>query len=360
MYKIGLLLILYFFLPGNVVFSQVDSASVYFEETHKTFGHLYEADGNKIIKFNFRNEGNSPLVISRVIAPGFYSVNYKRDSIFPGEAGEITAAINPYGKVGYFDKEIMVFSNADNSPSALVVSGRIIHGSFTGSFKHNVGGLAFKQAQLNFGYIYNGHEPVRFIPVMNTGKKTIAVRFIDAPNHLLVVPRFDSLTPGEKAMIEVKYNTRNVDDWDFVIDRVRLVVETKNREKTEGLISITANIREDFSVLSEEDKELKPKVSIPVKVYNFDTIPKDHITFYNFLIINNGGRPLDIRAVKPTCGCTAVMPVKNSVAPGDSTYIKVAFDSKGFTGQNKKGVTVITNDPENYKQFLWVTGYVEE
>lgn len=356
MRSIGFTITLIFMLISQFLFAQSDSASIRFVETSNNFGQIYEADGSLVVDFSFENTGKTALKLSRVVGPGFKTIDFSKGSVLPGEKGFVKVVIDPFRMPGYFNKNLFVFSNAKNSPSELNVVGKILQGSYTGSFTHNIGGLAFKQAQLNFGYVYNGQELVRFIPVMNKAEMPLSVNFFNIPSHLAISPKFDSLLPGQTAMIEVRFNTKEINDWDFIIDRVN--VEVYSRFKTEGNISITANIREDFTNLNEEQRLIKPKVSIPVKIYNFDTIPKNHTTFYDFLIKNNGERPLDIRAVKPTCGCTAVMPMKNSIAPGDSTFIKVAFDSKGYSGYNKKGVTVITNDPENYKQFLWVTGYV--
>ncbi len=343
----------------NFSIGQDSSSEIIFSHSKHDFGYTYEADGPVTVSFSFKNIGHSYLTINRIIAPGFKVISWTRDSIAPNKSGEIKIKMNPFNQAGYFNKSIRVFSNAHNSPSELKVKGKILHGTYSKSFKHKIGGLAFKQSQLNFGYIYNGQQAVRFIPVMNKSQHTVRVAFEEVPPHLIINTKFDSLASGQNSFIEIKYNTNDIDDWDFVINRIKLLV--RDQKKTEmGLLSVTANIREDFSGLSNEEKTYKPRVSIPVKIFNFDTISDKQTTFYDFLIRNNGERPLDIRAVKPTCGCTAVMPVKNSIAPGDSTYIKVSFEPNGYIGHNKKGVTVITNDPDNYKQFIWVTGFVEK
>lgn len=338
-------------------FSQIHGGEIKFSTQDFNFGHIYEADGHVKINLSYENTGNEPVKISRVIGPGFKSFDYDNDSLYPGEKASFVVVLDPFYKAGAFNKKVVVFSNAVNSPSEININGKILQGSFSDLLKYKIGSLAFKHAQLNFGYVFNGQDIVRYVPVMNIGSSVAKIQFYDVPSHISFFSKFDSLNPGQRGMIEVKYNTNQLDDWDFVIDKIR--VETDDEENSTGYLSVTANIREDFSLLSEEEKVNTPKAFIPVQVFNFDTIPKNKKTFYDFLIRNNGERALDIRAIKPTCGCTAVFPDKNSIPPGDSTYIRVAFDSEGYSGQNKKGVTVITNDPENYKQFLWVTGYVE-
>lgn len=341
-------------MPG---YSQDKGGEIKFRTSDFNFGHIYEADGHVKINLAYENTGDKPVKISRVIGSGFKSFDYDTDSLSPGGKANFVVVLDPFYKAGAFRKKVVVFSNAVNSPSEIYITGKILQGSFSDILKFNIGPLAFKHTQLNFGYIFNGNEIVRYIPVMNIGASAAKVQFFDLPSYLTFLPKFDSLNPGQRGMLEVKYNTNKLDDWDFVIDKIR--VEVGANKKSVGYLSVTANIREDFTLLTDEEKFYTPKAFIPVQVYNFDTLPKNEKTHYDFLIRNRGDRDLDIRAIKPTCGCTAVFPDKNSIPPGDSTYIRVAFDSQGYSGQNKKGVTVITNDPENYKQFLWVTGYVE-
>jgi hypothetical protein len=334
-----------------------DSTTIGFTENTIEFESIYEADGKVAVSFEFINTGSSPLIINRIIAPGFSSFDYTKDSIFPGEKGVIKAIINPFGNKGYFNKSLLVFSNTANSPSNLTVKGKIVSGSITSNFKYNIGPLAVKHLQLNFGYLYKGEEIVRYMPVYNQSKKPIKLSFGDIPSYLSVSKKFEQLNPETIGFIEIIYNTNLIDDWDFIIDKIKLFVEGDSI--AEGELMVTANIRENFDLLSENEKLNKPKAFMPRLIYNFDTIPSGRKVKIEFPIYNTGNSDLIIRSVKPTCGCTAVIPLKNIISPGDSTQIMVEFNSLGFTGLNKKGVTIITNDPKNYKQFLWVIGYIE-
>jgi len=76
------------------------------------------------------------------------------------------------------------------------------------------------------------------------------------------------------------------------------------------------------------------------------------------LLTNSGKSDLHIRKVKASCGCTAVQPEKNVIAPGESVNIKTVFNSAGKTGNQNKTVTIITNDPKKSKLILWVKGEV--
>lgn len=333
-----------------------DSAYISFKSTINDFDLVYEADGNFIQNFEFKNEGRKALKINKIIAPGLTIEKISDDSVIFGQSSVLSFKISPVGLAGNYNKKILVFSNASNSPTELLIKGKITSGSNKNNFKYTIGPIDFRQSQINFGYLFKGEEAVRYSPVVNHSEKPVLLKFDSVPRFINLVPSVDTLMPGQISTIEVRFKTSSCNDWDFFIQKIKVIAYSS--DTISAFLTISANIREDFTLLNEDEKLKKPEINIPIKIFNFDTISSGKKVFYDFFVYNNGQRDLIIRAVKPTCGCTAAMPDKTIINPGDSTFIRVEFNSDGFTGINKKGVTVITNDPENYKQFLWVTGFV--
>jgi hypothetical protein len=62
-----------------------------------------------------------------------------------------------------------------------------------------------------------------------------------------------------------------------------------------------------------------------------------------FRFKNTGNKPLVIKQVLPSCGCTAADVPKEPIAPGEEGVIKGVFDSSGKPGMNNKTMTVFTN-----------------
>jgi uncharacterized cupredoxin-like copper-binding protein len=89
-----------------------------------------------------------------------------------------------------------------------------------------------------------------------------------------------------------------------------------------------------------------PKAGAQITEHNFGDIKQGDVVSYDFKITNNGGDVLKIIDVRASCGCTAAQPDKKELKPGETTTIKVTFDSKGRKGAQIKTVRVITNDPE--------------
>lgn len=69
-----------------------------------------------------------------------------------------------------------------------------------------------------------------------------------------------------------------------------------------------------------------------------------------FEFTNNGKKPLVIKNVTATCGCTVPEVPKEPVMPGQKGYIKAVFDSQGRPGANQKSITVDANTQQGSYQ----------
>jgi hypothetical protein len=103
---------------------------------------------------------------------------------------------------------------------------------------------------------------------------------------------------------------------------------------------------------------LGPKAVIKHTEYDFKNIEQGKIVDHNFTITNTGGDLLKITDVRASCGCTAAKPDKLDLKPGESTEIKVTFNSSGRLGPQVKYVYVNTNDPSNTEIKLQITGNI--
>lgn len=78
------------------------------------------------IEFSFKNEGNSPVLITEVKPScGCTVANYTKEPILPGKSGKITATFNAAAK-GAFSKNVTVITNAETNPKVLTFNGEVI------------------------------------------------------------------------------------------------------------------------------------------------------------------------------------------------------------------------------------------
>jgi hypothetical protein len=103
---------------------------------------------------------------------------------------------------------------------------------------------------------------------------------------------------------------------------------------------------------------LGPKLILQQTEHDFENILQGEEVSHTFVITNGGGDLLKITSVKPSCGCTAAMPEKNELAPGESTNLVVKFNSTGRYGKQKKIVRIESNDSENPQALVTIKGVV--
>jgi hypothetical protein len=103
-----------------------------------------------------------------------------------------------------------------------------------------------------------------------------------------------------------------------------------------------------------------PETAVDQPVFNFGSIPPGKKMEHVFTIRNVGDKPLAIKSVRPSCGCTAVSKTASVIQPGKSGDINSSFDSTNFEGAILKTITVDTNDPKAPTSTLTIKGTVIE
>ncbi|PID59524.1 MAG: hypothetical protein CR986_05675 [Ignavibacteriae bacterium] len=101
-----------------------------------------------------------------------------------------------------------------------------------------------------------------------------------------------------------------------------------------------------------------PQIATLEESFDFGDIKRGEIVTHNFVLFNSGSDTLKILNVKASCGCTAAKPIKNKLLPGDSTSVKVTFNSKGRFGKQKKFIYIFSNDPKNKQKRLQFTANI--
>jgi hypothetical protein len=75
---------------------------------------------------------------------------------------------------------------------------------------------------------------------------------------------------------------------------------------------------------------------------------------------NTGTDTLEITSVVASCGCTGAMVDVHRIAPGMTGTLVITFNSKNFTGEVHKTVTLQSNSSENPTQVIEFTATVVE
>jgi hypothetical protein len=172
------------------------------------------------------------------------------------------------------------------------------------------------------------------------------------------------LLPTQKVsgIITITYDATKKNEWGYLIDRISLLLN--NQPATGYPLSVSATIVEDFSKLTPEQLAKAPTMDFTETEFNFGKLKQGESVTHEFAFKNNGKTDLIIRNTETTCGCTAVEN-KKVIKPGESSSIKVIFNSAGKNGGQNKSITLTTNVPgkdksgvDKYKIILKIKGEV--
>ena len=329
---------------------------IVFDKLEHDFGSFKEADGIQTTTFTFTNKGTVPLVLSNVRAScGCTTPSWTREPVLPDGTGEIQVSYDPKNRPGSFNKTIMVSSNAENGTTVLRIIGRVEQRDLTKAelYPREIGSLRVKTNHISFARMTETAVETKDIELVNDTDKPVKVEFRTVPKHLVAKVEPQTIPAKGKGKLYVTYNAVEAGTYGFASHRIYLSLDGSNDYR--AALGVSATIEEDFSKLTAADLERAPVARFSETSYDFGDMKQGEKKEYTFSLTNNGKSELIIRNIRSSCGCTAVAPSKNVIAPGESAPIKVTFDSRGKRGRQSKSITVITNDPKTPTNMLRVS-----
>lgn len=147
-----------------------------FERTTVTAEPLEEDGGAKSYIFSWRNEGRTPLVITRVRSTcGCAVAAYDREPVAAGAKGTVTVTYHPKGHPGAFRQRIFLYTQLDDTrPTAvLTLAGEVIPSTRpTYAYPHAKGSLLLKHDEVAFAASRRGVESIE---CLNGGDDTLRI-----------------------------------------------------------------------------------------------------------------------------------------------------------------------------------------
>ncbi len=351
------------------------SGLVQFSKTEHDFGKIKEEDRSASTRFTFKNMQKAPVKIVDVKAScGCTTPTWSKDPIPPGKEGYVETQYEAWGRPGSFIKTVTVRirSEADTTKEetyTLTIKGEVLPRPKGPEdwYPTKVGGLRFGPANhVSYGTIKTNEKKTQRITLYNDSEKPIELKgFADVPKHVEItfitpkgsVPSLE-LKPKDTVQVEVKYDAGAANDYGFIYHVLR--IRTSDQiDQPDKPFYITANIEEYFGELTEAQLAEAPRAQFDRTDYDYGKIKAGEKVAYEFRLTNTGKKPLLIRKTKASCGCTVAAPDKSELKPGETTSIKVTFDSTGRSGRDSKSVTVITNDPRQPTINLAIHGEIE-
>ncbi len=100
------------------------------------------------------------------------------------------------------------------------------------------------------------------------------------------------------------------------------------------------------------------KVQFAELAHDFGRLSSGEVVRHDFVFTNTGAATLEIKDVRPGCGCTTAGSWDRRVEPGKTGIIPLQFNSTGFNGTIAKTVIVISNDPSQTNVVLQIKGLI--
>jgi hypothetical protein len=91
--------------------------------------------------------------------------------------------------------------------------------------------------------------------------------------------------------------------------------------------------------------------------FDFGTVVKGEVLEFNYTVFNIGKSPLLIQPYEPDCSCTSVILSEKPVLPGDSTVIKIKFNT-GIVYERQDRVVKLNSNGGSIK--LRFKGFVKK
>jgi hypothetical protein len=123
------------------------------------------------------------------------------------------------------------------------------------------------------------------------------------------------------------------------------------------LMILAAVLFMGFTAQAQTEVANGPVISVDKDVHDYGELEKGGDPYCEFTITNKGNEPLIISNAKGSCGCTVPEWSKEPILPGESTVMKVKYDTKRV-GPINKSVTVTSNASNEPTKVLRIRGKV--
>ncbi|MFN8258819.1 MAG: DUF1573 domain-containing protein [Bacteroidales bacterium] len=318
-----------------------------FEKKMHDFGRVKE-DGGKIrYTFKFINKGKQPIIIKNVESScGCTTPDWSKTPVLPGKEGFVSAEYDPIDRPGAFTKQITVYNNITSQPVILEIKGDVIpkKKEVSDIYKYKIGDLRLKSNHIAFARLLNTQTESQTVDIFNDSDKPLSLTANpkSLKEHLSLSTNPKVIPAKQAGTLTVTYNASKAPDWDYQVDRIALLIN--NQEVMGYSLSVSASVVEDFSKMTPAQLANAPTMDFETKEFDMGKLKQGESVSHEFKFTNHGKSDLIIRKTQSSCGCTAVES-KNVIKPGESSSIKVTFNTAGKTGGQNKSVSIICNVP---------------
>ena len=183
-----------------------DSASVVFDTKHIVAEPMSEDDAPKTFIYKFRNVGDKPLQIQRLVSTcSCASATCAVKTVAPGSSAEIQVKYFPKGHPGRFERKVFVYTQDGSSPAAVLrLSVDVSNGSdYSVLWPIQMGGIRLRTTEVTF---IKGNKTVETIHFINLSGKALKLECETAFLPTCLTFSSDRVENGEEGTIMIAYD----------------------------------------------------------------------------------------------------------------------------------------------------------
>ncbi len=215
-------------------------------------------------------------------------------------------------------------------------------GTLKDRFSKKIGNLMFSSTVLKLGRVKNNVIKADTIRIYNAGSNALSLSLGKIPAHMTANLQSETLASKSATLIAVTFDAAKKNDYGFVLDRFEL--STNDADQPKKILSVTATIEESFAMMTADDSAQAAKARWSESGFDYGQIKQGDKVSHQFVVYNDGKKDLLIHKAKTTCSCLKTTISKTTVVVGDSSIVKVDFDSFGKEGKDSRKLDVYLND----------------
>lgn len=322
--------------------------NVKFVNASHNFGIITEEGGEVYHQFVFTNEGNSPLVITRVTTDcGCTTTNYTRTAVEAGGKGFINVVYDPMGRPGAFVKNIQVYTNVAVQPFKLQITGNVTtRGGVEGSqYVDTLGSLQISSNFLAFPAVSSERSQVVRFSVFNTSNKTVQVA-LRGDEKLVSLSQKEFTLEGKQpanVMITTSFDPNKVKPSVY-LTKLELTLKGDGQKTLYKEVTLKLPVVPDFSKVKSK---VYPRADLTTYYDLGKVIGSDPVVGY-FEITNQGEGSLELLDVYCPNAAIAFRIPQKKAEKGEMLRVEYRIDTVLMQRLNEsfdENVDLILNDP---------------
>lgn len=329
------------------------------DKTVHDFGDVSVADGPLACSFTLTNNGKEPIAIFEVVSScGCTDVQWTREPILSGKSGRIAATYKNEDGPMPFDKTLTVYISGVKRPVVLRLRG-VVHekkkslSQLYGAQK--LGALGLKSRQLKTGNLKQGLSSSESVTVANLGKTPLQVGWSKVSSNLSLKVEPNPIPAGSTATLTCTVNS-NPDLYGKNIYRATPVLNGQTAEKP---LEITAWTQENFSDLSQAERDKAALPFFETSTFNFGVKNKGEKVEVLFLCTNKGQAPFHIYKADTESPALTLAEMPRPIAAQQKGSVRFTLDTSSLDkGENVVMVSLTTNSPLRPLVNLFVAGEI--